>query len=126
MILFLAIGAAAEKEKEEKGKLYVIGMGPAGPDLTASGALSIVKNADVYLTSPGFPKRFYRFSEYIDPEKVAFDPWKPFMDKEVRQSQAPLPANNHWKRSRRPDALRALWRRDFLHWTDICSRQRKS
>ncbi len=83
MILLLAACAAAEKE--EKGKFYVVGMGPAGPDLTASGALSIVKNADVYLTSPGLPKRFDRFSEYIDPEKVAFDPWKPFMDKDVRQ-----------------------------------------
>jgi len=59
----------------EKGKLYVVGIGPAGPDLTAPRALAVIKKADVILCSPGMPKKFIIFGEYIDPEKVAFDPW---------------------------------------------------
>ncbi len=70
-------------EAGDKGKLYVVGMGPAGPDLTPPRALEIVKKADVYLTSPGLPDRFDRFSDYIDPDKVAFDPWEPL--RETRQ-----------------------------------------
>jgi precorrin-4 methylase len=61
---------------ENTGKLYVVGMGPAGPDLTAPRALSIVEKADVILCSPRMPERFARFGAYIDPSKVAFDPWE--------------------------------------------------
>ena len=75
----------AEAINVEKGRLYVVGMGPAGPDLTAPRALSVVSKADVYLCSPGLPARFEWFSEYIDPEKVAFDPWEPFMGSHARQ-----------------------------------------
>ncbi len=72
LILFLAPFAKADTPM---GKLYVVGMGPAGPDLTAPRALDIVKKADLYLCSPRMPDRFKRFGLYIDPEKVAFDPW---------------------------------------------------
>ncbi len=61
---------------ETKGKLYVVGMGPAGSDLTAPRVLSIVRDADYLLCSPGLPKRFDRFAEVIDPGKVAFNPWE--------------------------------------------------
>lgn len=60
----------------EKGKLYVVGMGPAGPDLTAPRALSIIEKADVLLCSPRIPSRFEMFGNKIDPKKVAFDPWE--------------------------------------------------
>lgn len=80
-IFFISFQSVAQKQ----GKLYVVGMGPAGPDLTAPRVLSIVEKADIYLCSPGLPDRFEKFGKYIDPHKVAFDPWEPFMGKEVRQ-----------------------------------------
>ena len=61
---------------ENRGRLYVIGAGPAGADLTAPRALDIIKNADVILTSPGLPARMDRFEGYIDPSKIAFNPWE--------------------------------------------------
>ncbi|MBI9083679.1 MAG: hypothetical protein JEZ11_08770 [Desulfobacterales bacterium] len=60
----------------EKGRLYVVGMGPSGPDLTAPRALSVIESADIFLCSPGMPKKFALFKKYIDPAKVAFNPWK--------------------------------------------------
>jgi precorrin-4 methylase len=69
---------------ENTGKLYVVGMGPAGPDLTAPRVLSIVEKADFILCSPGMPKRFDRFGGYIDPSKVAFNPWEGILDDESR------------------------------------------
>lgn len=65
---------------ENPGKLYVVGMGPAGPDLTAPRALSIVENADYLLCSPRMPERFARFGTYIDPSKIAFNPWEGVFD----------------------------------------------
>ena len=67
-------------QAEDAGKLYVVGMGPAGPDLTAPRVLSIVKKADFLLCSPRMPERFSRFGAHIDPTKVAFDPWKGIFD----------------------------------------------
>lgn len=81
LILLLAVIAAAG----EKGKLYVVGAGPVGSDLIAPRAQAAIKAADVYLTSPGIPDRFDLFEGIIDPEKVAFDPWEPFMGSEARQ-----------------------------------------
>lgn len=71
----------------QMGKLYVVGMGPAGPDLTAPRALAVVENADVYLCSPRMPERFARFGTHIDPKKVAFDPWERVMGKEVEKDK---------------------------------------
>lgn len=69
LILFIPCSILAQA----KGKLYVVGMGPAGPDLTAPRALEIVKNADVLLCSPRIPERFAAFGRTIDPSKIAFD-----------------------------------------------------
>jgi precorrin-4 methylase len=66
---------------EGPGKLYVVGMGPAGPDLTAPRALAIVEKADVLLCSPRMPQRFAAFGHTIDPSKIAFDPWERVFDK---------------------------------------------
>lgn len=54
----------------EKGKLYVVGMGPAGPDLTAPRALAVIEEADVILCSPGMPKRFERFVMLTSPRSL--------------------------------------------------------
>ncbi len=67
---------------EGPGRLYVVGAGPAGPDLAAPRALSIIKKADFYLCSPRLPERFAKFGEFIDPAKVAFDPWDDVFDDE--------------------------------------------
>lgn len=85
LAVFLVLVTAYQATSNEKGRLYVVGAGPAGSDLTAPRALSIIQSADVILTSPGLQDRFDRFSGYIDPEKVAFDPWEPFMGRAARQ-----------------------------------------
>jgi precorrin-4 methylase len=83
--LILALTAPWMVMAGEKGKLYVVGMGPAGPDLTAPRALAIVEKADVLLCSPRLPQRFAAFGKAIDPAKVAFDPWERIFDKKMRE-----------------------------------------
>ena len=89
VILCLALAVlfcmALSAHAETTGKLYVVGMGPAGPDLTAPRALSIVEKADHLLCSPGMPKRFERFGVHIDPSKVAFNPWENLSDDESKK-----------------------------------------
>ncbi len=68
-----------------KGKLHVVGMGPAGPDLTAPRALQIVEKADVLLCSPRMPQRFAAFGRTIDPKKIAFDPFKHVFNKDLEE-----------------------------------------
>ncbi len=65
---------------KEEGKLYVIGMGPAGPDLTAPRGLAVLENADVFLCPPYIQENF---PGQIDPAKVAFDPWEGIHDEEA-------------------------------------------
>lgn len=57
----------------KEGRLYVLGMGPSGPDLTAPRAILILKKADILLCSSRMQERFRK---YIDPQKVAFNPWE--------------------------------------------------
>ncbi len=83
--LILALTAPWRVMAGEKGKLYVVGMGPAGPDLTAPRALAVVEKADVLLCSPRMPQRFAAFGKTIDPGKVAFDPWKRIFNKKLQQ-----------------------------------------
>lgn len=80
--ILLLLSSLASAQGEDRGKLYVVGMGPAGPDLTAPRVLSIVEKADFILCSPRMPERFVRFGTHIDPSKVAFDPWKGVFDDE--------------------------------------------
>ena len=72
-------------EAGDQGKLYVVGMGPAGPDLTAPRALRIVEKADVLLCSPRMPQRFEKFGLHIDPKKVALNPWEGIIGKEAQK-----------------------------------------
>jgi precorrin-4 methylase len=81
-IPFIILGFTLSAYAENKGKLYVVGMGPAGPDLTAPRVLSIVEKADFILCSPRMPQRFDRFGSHIDPAKVAFNPWEGIFDDE--------------------------------------------
>jgi precorrin-4 methylase len=81
-VLFICLGLALPVPAENTGKLYVVGMGPAGPDLTAPRVLSIVEKADFILCSPRMPQRFARFGTHIDPAKVAFNPWEGMFDDE--------------------------------------------
>ncbi len=82
-VLMCIVSLAFPSGAETKGKLYVVGMGPAGPDLTAPRALDIVEKADVLLCSPRMPQRFAAFGRRIDPSKVAFDPWEKIHDKKA-------------------------------------------
>jgi precorrin-4 methylase len=90
------------------GKLYVVGMGPAGPDLTAPRALAIVEKADVYLCSPRMPERFARFGTHIDPKKVAFDPWERVMGKEVKKDKESDPEGAAARRKERVAKVQAF------------------
>ncbi|MCD6561993.1 MAG: hypothetical protein J7L16_09595 [Deltaproteobacteria bacterium] len=65
---------------KEEGKLYVIGMGPSGPDLTAPRGLAILEKADIFLCPPYIQMNF---PGQIDPAKVAFDPWEGIHDEEA-------------------------------------------
>lgn len=83
-LLIFALAAPCRAAAPEKGKLYVVGMGPAGPDLTAPRALAIVEKADVLLCSPRMPQRFAAFGRTIDPAKIAFDPWERIFNKKLQ------------------------------------------
>jgi len=83
--LALLLGCFSSASAGDGGKLYVVGMGPAGPDLTAPRGLAVVQKADVLLCSPGMPKKFNMFDQYIDPEKVAFNPWENIIGEKAGQ-----------------------------------------
>lgn len=92
MGLILMLAAFSPANADETGRLYVVGMGPAGPDLTAPRALNAIEKADVFLCSPGMPKKFNRFGEYIDPEKVAFNPWEHILGEKAGELKKTDPA----------------------------------
>ena len=66
LVFTLFAGAPAA----ETGRLYVVGMGPAGADLTAPRALEIVRKADVFLCSPGMPEKFSKIGRASCRERV--------------------------------------------------------
>lgn len=84
MFVLFTIGLSLPAGAEGLGKLYVVGIGPAGPDLTAPRALTIIKKADFLLCSPRLPERFNIFKEYIDPSKVAFNPWENVFENDAK------------------------------------------
>jgi len=85
LVLVLIFALSAGAPAAEKGRLYVVGMGPAGADLAAPRALDIIQKADVFLCSPGMPDKFHMFEEYIDPDKVAFNPWENIIGEKAGQ-----------------------------------------
>ena len=79
--IFISVYALAPiSYAKEEGKLYVIGMGPAGPDLAAPRGLAVLEKADIFLCPPYVQKNF---PGQIDPAKVAFDPWEGIHDEEA-------------------------------------------
>lgn len=85
VVFVLIFAFFAGVQAAEKGRLYVVGMGPAGADLTAPRALDIVQKADLFLCSPGMPKKFNMFDKYIDPDKVALNPWENILGEKARR-----------------------------------------
>ncbi len=98
-IIWFASVAAAVAAGEPAGSLYVVGMGPAGPDLTAPRVLSIIEQADYFLCSPRLPQRFPAFG--IDPDKIAFNPWEDPPDDDA-PAGSPLDSRA-WRRQRVQD-----------------------
>ncbi len=68
VLLVMPWGAPAEAGK--RGKLYVIGLGPAGPQTATLQALQTIKRMDA-LVSP--PRHLKPFAEYIGDTPVWFD-----------------------------------------------------
>jgi precorrin-4 methylase len=61
-----------------RGHFYVIGTGPAGPELATLQALNTIKRMDVIITAKDSQQKL--FSEYIGDKPVLFDPWKGLFD----------------------------------------------
>jgi len=60
-----------------RGHFYVIGTGPAGPQMATLQALNTIKQMDIIISSDKHAKLF---AEYIGNKSVLFDPWKGFWD----------------------------------------------
>jgi precorrin-4 methylase len=73
-LFFLTAGGPIWGDGQQKtGKFYVIGMGPAGPDLATLRALETLKEVDIVLCSEDMPKRF---ESYLKGKEILCDPWK--------------------------------------------------
>jgi len=104
VVLMLVLSAPCALAAQGSGKVYVVGMGPAGPDLTAPRALAVVEKADVLLCSPRMPQRFAAFGRTIDPSKIAFDPWERIFDKQASElKRTDLKAWSEWVDRRRKE-----------------------
>lgn len=101
VLIIGVIGLFSPTHAAPMGKLYVVGVGPAGPDLTAPRALSIIKKADFYLCSPRLPERFDQFKEYIDPSKFAFNPWENIFLDNIEMKDAPACAQAREKQRKK-------------------------
>ena len=60
-----------------RGHFYVIGVGPAGPQMATLQALDMIKRMDVIIAPE---KHVKLFAEYVGNKPVIFDPWKGFWD----------------------------------------------
>ena len=63
----------ASQEKTGRGKFYVIGMGPAGPEHATYKAIECIKDADVILCSDDMSERF---STYLKGKTLLGNPWR--------------------------------------------------
>ena len=70
---FLCANTCAHQEKRAKGKFYVIGVGPAGPEHTTCKAIECIKEADIIFCSEDMLKRF---STYLKGKKLLGNPWR--------------------------------------------------
>ena len=58
---------------EGGGKFYVVGVGPAGPELSTLKAIKVIEQADFILCSEEMKKRFV---EYLKNKPILCDPWQ--------------------------------------------------
>ena len=65
------------KNEIGRGKFYVVGTGPAGPQMATLQALDIIKQVDAVVAPD---KHVKLFAEYIEGKPVLFDPWEGFWD----------------------------------------------
>jgi precorrin-4 methylase len=65
-----------------RGKFFVVGTGPAGPETATLQALKIIKGMDAIVASD---KHVQLFAEYIGEKPVLFDPWEGFWDYNGKQ-----------------------------------------
>jgi len=69
--------AGPEPLGRTKGKFYVVGTGPAGPDLATLRAPAAIKKADAYLSSPSTRGLF---RQYLAGKEFMGDPWEGMFD----------------------------------------------
>jgi len=67
-----------------RGHFYVIGTGPAGPQMATLQALNTIKRMDVIISSDKHAKLF---AEYIGNKSIPFDPWTGFWDYKGKSRQ---------------------------------------
>lgn len=72
-LALLSLGLCPSGLAQKTGKLYVLGMGPDGADLTAPRAMRILQKADTVLCHP---RTKTLFQEYIPEDTYAFNPWE--------------------------------------------------
>jgi precorrin-4 methylase len=61
-----------------RGHLYVIGIGPAGPEMATLQALNTIKRMDAIVAPEGPELKL--FAEYVGDKPILFDPWKGLFD----------------------------------------------
>ncbi len=61
-----------------RGHFYVIGAGPAGPEMATLQALNTIKRMDAIVAAEDYQGKL--FAEYIGNKPVLFDPWKGLFD----------------------------------------------
>lgn len=71
--LFFCANAYAHQKKTGRGKFYVIGTGPAGPEHATYKAFECIKKADVIFCSDDMSERF---SSYLKGKTLLGNPWR--------------------------------------------------
>ncbi|MFZ5450615.1 MAG: SAM-dependent methyltransferase [Thermodesulfobacteriota bacterium] len=106
--LLLTVGvASASQGKRSPGKFYVVGAGPAGPELATQRALEVIKGADYILCDKDVKSLF---SVPLKDKEILADPW-------------PQDAGKPWRKLT-PEEKRARWQKRVKIRKDI-SRQVK-
>jgi precorrin-4 methylase len=121
LILFLAVFAMAamagfwpsDAVAWGRGHLYVIGIGPAGPDTATLQALKTIKRMDAIVAPEG--RELKLFAEYVGDKPILFDPWKGLFDyngksyRELNQEELAQFKVEHFRlRDERVEKIKAL------------------
>ena len=73
MLLSLAVIDDVHAAGQAKGKCYVIGTGPSGPEHATLKAIETIKKADIIFCSDNVSDRF---SEYLEGKTILGSPWR--------------------------------------------------